>query len=56
MNSNGLLVIALLGLCIVSIKTLNQDKEIKELQIRLDEQELLNKIGKELITSRLNIR
>jgi hypothetical protein len=40
----------------VSIKTISQDKEITELQVRLDEQELLNKIGKELITSRLNIR
>jgi hypothetical protein len=56
MKSNTLLIIALLGLSMVTIKTINQDKEIKELQVRLDEQELLNKIGKELITSRLNIR
>ena len=43
-------------LSLLSLKALNQDKELKELKIRLDEQELLNKIGKELITSKLNIR
>lgn len=56
MKSNTLLIIALLGLIMVTVKTSKQDKEIRELQVRLDEQELLNKIGKELIVSKLNIR
>jgi hypothetical protein len=49
----GLLFLQILFL---GYKVLDQEKEIKVLQIRLDEQELLNKIGKELITSKLNIR
>jgi hypothetical protein len=51
-----LIVITLLSLGALWVETTRQEKEISELKVRLDEQELLNKIGKELITSRLNIR
>jgi hypothetical protein len=56
MKTNIILAFLFLSLSLLLIKIINQDAQIKELTVRLDEQELLNKIGKELITSRLSIR
>jgi ArsR family metal-binding transcriptional regulator len=56
MTQKLLLIVTIIGVGFLSVKSIKQEKEIQELQVRLDEQELLNKIGKELITSRLTIR
>jgi hypothetical protein len=56
MTQKLLLIVTIIGVGFLSVKSIKQEEEIQELQVRLDEQELLNKIGKELITSRLTIR
>lgn len=50
----GMIMLTLI-IIMIGLDSIIQDKRIKELEIRMDEQQLLDQIGKQMLASRLNI-
>lgn len=52
---NILIMLASIVCIVLMLTVFKQSKKIKELEIRMDEQQLLDQIGKQMLASRLNI-